>query len=89
MNNNFALVDEVVKEAQGTATIFVKNGDEYVRVATNVKKDDGSRAVGTILDPKGKVIESIKKTRRSMERWTFSANPTSQGTSRSGIQRRR
>src|SRR6266404_4028559 len=61
MNNNFDLVDEVVKEAQGTATIFVKNGDEYVRVTTNVKKDDGSRAVGTILDPKGKAIESIKK----------------------------
>ena len=57
MNNNYDLVDEVVKEAQGTATIFVKNGEEYVRVATNVKKDDGSRAVGTILDPKGKAIE--------------------------------
>ena len=61
MNNNFDLVDEVVKQAQGTATVFVKNGDEYVRVATNVKKDDGSRAVGTILDPKGKAIESIRK----------------------------
>jgi hypothetical protein len=61
INNNFDLVDEVVKQAQGTATIFVKNGGEYVRVATNVKKDDGSRAIGTILDPKGKAIESIKK----------------------------
>jgi len=61
MNNQFDLVDEVVKEAQGTATIFVKNGEEYVRVATNVKKDDGSRAVGTVLDPKGKAIESIKR----------------------------
>ena len=61
MNNNFDLVDAVVKQAGGTATIFVKNGDEYVRVATNVKKDDGSRAVGTILDPKGKAIVSIWK----------------------------
>ena len=34
MNNNFDLVDEVVKQAQGTATIFVKSGDDYVRVAT-------------------------------------------------------
>ncbi len=25
----------------GTATIFVKSGDDNVRVATNVKKDDG------------------------------------------------
>lgn len=61
MNNNFDLVDEVVKQAQGTATIFVKSGEEYVRVTTNVKKDDGSRAIGTILDPKGKAIESIRK----------------------------
>jgi len=61
MNNNFDLVDEVVKRAQGTATIFVKNGDDYVRVATNVKKDDGSRAIGTILDPKGKAIAAISK----------------------------
>ena len=61
MNNNYSLVDDVVKNAGGTATIFVKSGDEFVRVATNVKKDDGSRATGTILDPKGEVIASIRK----------------------------
>ena len=61
MNNNFVLVDEVQKEAGGTATIFVKSGDEFVRVATNVKKDDGSRAIGTNLDPKGKAIAAIAK----------------------------
>ena len=61
MNNNFILVDEVQKEVGGTATIFVKSGDEFVRVATNVKKDDGSRATGTILDPKGKAIAAIGK----------------------------
>jgi len=61
MNNNLDLVDEVVKQGGGTATIFVKSGDEYVRVATNVKNDDGSRAIGTILDPKGKAIGLIQK----------------------------
>ena len=61
MNNNFTLVDAVQKEASGTATIFVKSGDEFVRVATNVKKDDGSRAIGTILDPKGRAIVAIAK----------------------------
>src|SRR5262245_23987606 len=60
-NNAFALVDDIVKEHGGTATIFVKSGDEYVRVSTNVKKDDGSRAIGTILDPAGKAIQSINK----------------------------
>src|SRR2546423_13422709 len=61
MNNNFVLVDEVQKEAGGTATIFVKSGDEFVRVATDVRKDDGSRAIGTILEPKGKAIAAIVK----------------------------
>jgi Cache 3/Cache 2 fusion domain len=61
MNNNFVLVDEVQKQMGGTATLFVKNGDEFVRVATNVKKVDGSRAIGTILDPMGKAIAAIAK----------------------------
>jgi hypothetical protein len=61
MNNFFDVVDEVVKKNGGTATLFVKAGDEYVRVATNVKKDDGSRAVGTVLDPAGPAIAMIKK----------------------------
>jgi hypothetical protein len=61
MNNFFDVVDEVVKEHGGTATLFVKAGEQYVRVATNVKKDDGSRAIGTILDPSGPVIAKIKK----------------------------
>ncbi len=61
MNNNFALVDAVQQKMGGTATFFVKDGDDFTRVATNVKKDDGSRATGTNLDPKGKAIAAIKK----------------------------
>jgi hypothetical protein len=61
MNNFFGVVDDVVKDHGGTATLFVKAGDEYVRVATNVKKSDGSRAIGTILDPKGPAIAMIQK----------------------------
>jgi hypothetical protein len=61
MNKFFDVVDEVVKENGGTASLFVKAGDEYVRVTTNVKKDDGSRAIGTILDPNGPAIAMIRK----------------------------
>src|SRR3954452_5317584 len=61
MDNNFALVDEVQQKMGATATFFVKNGDEFVRVATNVKKEDGTRAIGTTLDPKGKAIAAIAK----------------------------
>jgi hypothetical protein len=61
MNNFDDVVDEVTKETGGTATLFVKSGEDFVRVATNVMKDDGSRAVGTILDSNGPAIKSIKK----------------------------
>jgi methyl-accepting chemotaxis protein len=44
-NNNFEVVDKLKEIAGGTATIFM--GD--TRVATNVLKEDGSRAVGTTL----------------------------------------
>ncbi|WP_456684724.1 Cache 3/Cache 2 fusion domain-containing protein [Bradyrhizobium sp. P5_C11_2] len=61
MNNNFTVVDAVQKDVGGTATLFVKSGGEFVRIATNVKKDDGSRAIGTVLDPKGKAFAAITK----------------------------
>ena len=57
--NQFDLVDGVTKAVGGTATLFVKNGDEFVRISTNVKRD-GERAIGTVLDPKGKVIAAIR-----------------------------
>jgi len=58
MNNDYNIVDMVVKDNGGTATLFAKSGEEYVRVSTNVPKGSG-RATGTILDPKGKVIKEI------------------------------
>src|SRR5215475_5632893 len=61
MNNFFDVVDEVATEYGGYATLFVKAGDEYVRAATNVKKDDGSRAIGTVLDPNSLAIAMINK----------------------------
>ncbi|MBF0519423.1 MAG: Cache 3/Cache 2 fusion domain-containing protein, partial [Nitrospirae bacterium] len=57
--NNFSVVDSVVKTMEGTATVFTKSGNDYVRISTNVKKSDGSRAIGTILDPDGKAIKAI------------------------------
>jgi len=61
VNNDFEIVDAVGKEdGKGmTATLFVKDGDEYIRVSTSVPKPDGSgRAIGTVLA--GPALESIK-----------------------------
>ena len=61
INNDSTVVDTEAKEHGGVATLFVKAGDEYVRVATNLKNADGSRAIGTILDLSGPVIAAINK----------------------------
>ena len=56
-----ALVDRVSKIMGGTATVFVKSGDDFIRVSTNVPGVDGSRATGTRLDPKGKAIAALRE----------------------------
>jgi hypothetical protein len=60
-NNSFGVVDEVAREAGGAASLFVRSGNEFVRVATNAKTRDGSRALGVLLDPKGPAIERIRR----------------------------
>lgn len=56
LNGRFETVDTITRLMGGTATIFA--GD--TRVATNVKKPDGSRAVGTKLGP-GPVYDAVLK----------------------------
>ncbi len=60
ISNNFDSVDDVKKSMQGTATVFVKSGEDFVRISTNVLKDDGTRAVGTVL-AKNKAYEKVIK----------------------------
>ena len=50
LNNNFAEVDEFREMTAGVATLFVRSGDDFVRVSTSLTKQDGSRAIGTLLD---------------------------------------
>lgn len=47
MNENFSIVDEVGTLTGDTVTIFLGN----TRIATNVLKNDGTRAVGTTVAP--------------------------------------
>jgi hypothetical protein len=49
INNNYDVVDAVRKAHSATATVFVKDGDEFVRVSTNVLTPEGKRGVGTQL----------------------------------------
>jgi methyl-accepting chemotaxis protein len=51
LNLNFAVPDQFSAQTGNGATIFVKRGNDFVRISTSVKKENGERAVGTLLDP--------------------------------------
>lgn len=56
---NFDLVDSITATQGGTATLFVRQGDDFIRVATNVIHD-GQRAIGTKLASTGAAYAAIK-----------------------------
>ena len=60
VNNNYDVVDEIKKTTGASATIFVKEGDEFVRVSTNVLTTEGKRGVGTQL-ARAKAYEAVSK----------------------------
>jgi methyl-accepting chemotaxis protein len=43
-------VDQFSQQNESSvATVFVRKGDGFIRIATSLKKEDGSRAIGTVL----------------------------------------
>ncbi|WP_413770480.1 Cache 3/Cache 2 fusion domain-containing protein, partial [Vibrio vulnificus] len=46
-------VDEFKQTTAGVATVFVRSGDDFVRISTSLSKQDGTRAIGTMLDRAG------------------------------------
>jgi methyl-accepting chemotaxis protein len=59
LNNNFEEVDDFRKMTAGVATVFVRSGEDFVRISTSLTKQDGSRAIGTLLDHKHPAYERL------------------------------
>ena len=59
LNNNFTEVDEFKQMSGGVATVFVRNGEDFIRVSTSLTKQDGSRAIGTVLDRQGPAYQRV------------------------------
>lgn len=60
INNNFDVVDAIRKTHQATATVFVKDADEFIRVSTNVLTPEGKRGIGTQL-ARNAAYEAVSK----------------------------
>jgi methyl-accepting chemotaxis protein-2 (aspartate sensor receptor) len=53
LNLDFSIPDQFLERSGAIATVFARTGDDFVRVTTSLKKQDGSRAIGTLLDRNG------------------------------------
>jgi methyl-accepting chemotaxis protein len=59
LNMGFSIPDQFLERSGAVATVFARSGDDFVRVTTSLKKQDGSRAIGTLLDRKGPAYAPI------------------------------
>lgn len=50
LNLDCSIPDRFTAQTGVTATIFVKNADDFVRISTSIKKQNGERAIGTALN---------------------------------------
>ncbi|HEY9067673.1 MAG TPA: Cache 3/Cache 2 fusion domain-containing protein [Burkholderiaceae bacterium] len=47
--NNYTAVDKFTQFTGGVATVFSIKGDDFLRITTSLKKENGERALGTLL----------------------------------------
>jgi len=60
LNLDFDYPDKFTRQTGGNATIFVASGDDFIRISTSVKKENGERAVGTALDRAGPAYAALR-----------------------------
>ncbi|WP_176330162.1 methyl-accepting chemotaxis protein [Oceanospirillum sanctuarii] len=49
INGDFTKPDQFTRMTGGTATVFARHGDDFLRISTSLKKQSGERAFGTLL----------------------------------------
>lgn len=50
LHENNSIPDDFLARTGAIATLFVRQGDDFVRVATSLRKENNERAIGTLLD---------------------------------------
>jgi len=64
--SRYALVDRISQRFSSTASIFARDGNDFRRIVTTVKKEDGTRADGTKLGTDSKAYQSVINSRSYM-----------------------
>ncbi|MEO8015779.1 MAG: Cache 3/Cache 2 fusion domain-containing protein, partial [Polaromonas sp.] len=76
INDNTTEVDSFASTfAGGNATVFVVQGDDFRRIATSVKKENGERAVGTLLDRQSAAYAQLRSGKKFVGRVMLFGRP--------------
>ncbi|MEW7847168.1 Cache 3/Cache 2 fusion domain-containing protein [Massilia aurea] len=63
LNLDFGVPDSFTERTGANATVFAVAGEDFVRVTTSVKKENGERAVGTALDKASPAYAALRAGR--------------------------
>ncbi|AMX07040.1 chemotaxis protein [Enterobacter asburiae] len=61
LHENNTLSDEFLNRTGAISTLFVRSGNDFVRVATSLRKENGDRAMGTVLDNASPAFAAVNK----------------------------
>ncbi|MGM8892063.1 Cache 3/Cache 2 fusion domain-containing protein, partial [Psychrobacter sp. 1Y1] len=61
INASKSKVDRYSNLTGGNATVFVREGDNFIRISTSLKKSDGKRALATYLDKQHPAYNAMLK----------------------------
>lgn len=59
VNFDTSFIDRLFEQTGTVSSIFVREGDIFIRVTSTLKKEDGSRAVGEILDKRHPAYDKL------------------------------
>ena len=69
LKDNFTAVDKFNQFTGGVATVFSRKGDDFVRLTTSLKKENGERALGTLLGKAHPAFAGLMQGRVATDRW--------------------
>jgi methyl-accepting chemotaxis protein len=76
INDNTTEVDSFASGFPGgNATVFVTQGDDFRRIATSIKKENGERDVGTLLDRKSPAYAALRTGKKFVGRIMLFGRP--------------
>jgi methyl-accepting chemotaxis protein-2 (aspartate sensor receptor) len=75
LKDNFTAVDKFNQSTGGVATVFSRKGDDFIRLTTSLKKENGDRALGTLLGKAHPAFAGLMQDKPYVGRATLFGKP--------------